>query len=355
MITRQKALLRAATAAVALALTMSACGGSSDGSSGDGGKAADIPTGTDPQPLKERTTVTVSTDGTEPYAPFWVGEAMGEFEKENIDLKIEKIPATQALQAVLTGAADIVTPSPAGLFNAINDGGKLRIVSSVYDPDKNTGFYLSPKVLAKKPDFGPCDMKGLKVTVGPGSTIAAAAALPMKNYLAECDLTLKDIELTSLFGPDGLAALDSGALDVGVQYGVLGARAADLGAKNIVPFPSDFQFAPWVFGPDLMDKPEVATAVLRAMIRTVRTHLQGSYHDNPDVLKVLAKYEGMPEAQIADLPELTFNPDLAFDPEQLVVELQKVWLDYGKILSYDKPLTVDQVTDFSFLDRVVAK
>ncbi|SER33639.1 ABC-type nitrate/sulfonate/bicarbonate transport system, substrate-binding protein [Arthrobacter sp. OV608] len=351
---RHNVLLRTvtATAAVALALTMAACGTNSAGSSAGGGDVANIPAGTDPHPLKESTKVTVAVTPSEQYMAFWVGKEKGEFQKENIDLQIQDTNPTQLLQSVLTGAADVTLATPAGLFNAIDGGGDLRIVSGAFGPDEGTGYYLSPALAKSKPDFGPCDMKGLNVTVAPGATIGAHAALPMSNYLAKCNLGFDDVKLGTTFGPDSLVALQSGALDVAMVYGSLGPQAAALGAKKIVPFTKDMQ-TPWVFGQKLRSNPEAAAAVLRALVRTHRTYLQGNYHDKPEVMKVLSQYLKLPEETIAKFPPVPFDPDLAFDPKSMVVDLQNLWLEKGGILSYKEPLTVDKVTDLSYLKRVL--
>lgn len=353
MNTRHSVLRRTVTAAaaVALALSMAACGGSSAGS---GEASSSIPTGTDPHPLKERMKVTVAVTSSEQYAAFWVGKEKGEFEKENIDLQVQETNPTQLLQSTLTGAADVSLAVPAGLFNAIDGGGDLRIVAGAFGPDEGTGYYLSPKLAKSKPDFGPCDMKGLNVTVSPGATIGAHAALPMNNYLAKCNLGFDDVKLGSTFGPDSLVALQSGALDVALIYGSLGPQAAALGAKKIVPFTEDMQ-TPWVFGSKLRNNPQASAAVLRALVRTHRTYLQGKYHDNPEVMKVLSQYMKLPQETIAKFPQIPFDPNLAFDPKSLVVDLQKLWLEKGGILSYKEPLTVDQVTDLSYLKRVLEK
>ncbi|MBY4208111.1 ABC transporter substrate-binding protein [Rhodococcus fascians] len=290
----------------------------------------------------------------EAYAPFWVGKEFGEFEKENIDLKIEKVPAAQFVQAGLTGQADVVLPGGGGLFNAVSSGANLRMVASAYDTDSSTGFYLSPKLAAEIPNFGPCDMKGRSVAVAPGGTIASASAVPISEYLAECDLTLKDVELSGQVGADSVVALQTGALDVAMEYVNLGAQAEQMGAKQIIPFPKDYQFAPWVFGPKLLEDPSAAAAVLRAMVRTVRTHLQGDYHTDPEVMAVLSQYEGLPDDTIASFPLLQFNPNLAMNADNLVTSLQQVWFDYGGVLSYNEPLKTDQVADFSILEKVVS-
>src|SRR5688500_12842803 len=90
--------LVSSAAVVALALTLASCG--DDGEDGDAGSdptntaaAGELPTGTEPQPLDQVTKIRVGQAvKTEAFLPLIVADAMGEFEKENLDVEISVAP-----------------------------------------------------------------------------------------------------------------------------------------------------------------------------------------------------------------------------------------------------------------------
>jgi NitT/TauT family transport system substrate-binding protein len=100
----------------ALVLALTACGGSDSTASGEGGVT----------PIRYvYCAETLSPSG----APFWIGEALGYFEEEGIDL--EMIPVSggtgACLQLLAAGQADISAPSPDVVLSAAAEGQDLGL------------------------------------------------------------------------------------------------------------------------------------------------------------------------------------------------------------------------------------
>ena len=84
----------------------------------------------DPQPLAEPTQITISAAGKlEAFAPAFLADATGEFEKEN--LEVEFVISQTAVQALATGEADASLSAPSlEMINAIRSGISMRAVRS---------------------------------------------------------------------------------------------------------------------------------------------------------------------------------------------------------------------------------
>jgi NitT/TauT family transport system substrate-binding protein len=104
-------------------------------------------------------------------------------------------------------------------------------------------------------------------------------------------------------------------------------------------------------------QPDVAKAMLRALVRTHRTYLQGDYHPDAKVMDVIAKAMNIPAATIiAPGLQLRFTSDLKFTPkvDQLTLDDQAVWIATGGC-TYSTPLPLDRINDTMVLDAVLAE
>jgi NitT/TauT family transport system substrate-binding protein len=360
-----------AAALVALALLGAACGGSGDGddaSSGAGTTVASTPTtggtpssgpGTpEPQPLAERTSITASivVDGVEAYSQLLLAEAMGEFDKENLDVTITKVPTSESVALLGQDKLDL---APLGaniaLLNAIDQGVDVAIVGTMPDfPDTTrSGFWMRSELVPADGEVDPCSLEGLKTVLGGTAGFGSTAVRPYAEFIAGCpDFAITDIQLSTLTGPELLIALENGAVDVAYLPDPLWADPEEKGyAELIIPY-SGATGNGWVMGPLREDRPEVADAIARAMVRTTRTYLQGDYRQDPEVRAALIEALGVPEDLFDDGVSLVFPPDMRFDTSVAEV-LQAIWLEVGGLLAFDEPLPVDRVVDDQVLDRVL--
>jgi NitT/TauT family transport system substrate-binding protein len=367
---------RTSIAAVVLVLAVvlvAACGsdGSSEGSTattaGTATSAADgdaePSSGPDtpaPQPLGEQTKVTVAlaANGVEAYSQALLAEKFGEFEKENLQVELQVLPLPEIVGLLQSGQVDV---APAGanipILNAIAAGIDVAVVAAMPTfppaPDSKAGFWVTPDLVDSSGELDPCDMKGRTVSFGGPAGLGSAATLPFANFVEQCDLTINDVTVSVVGGPDALIALQNGSIDAAYLPDPLWADADAKGyAEFAIPFGQD-TVGGYVMGPLRTEKPEVADAIIRALVRTTRTYLQGDYRNDPEVRPALEEVLGVGGAVLDVGSPLIFDPDMRFDPV-IVEPIQKVWIEAGDLLSYDEPLPVTDIVDESNLDRVLA-
>ena len=100
----------------------------------------------------------------------------------------------------------------------------------------------------------------------------------------------------------------------------------------------------YIFGTRFLnDEPETAEAIVRALMRTNRTYLQGDYHDDPEVMTILSEALGAPEESIASVSEYVLDPELGIDLD-FVTEAQKIWIA-GEGLDLEQPIDPSRFVD----------
>jgi NitT/TauT family transport system substrate-binding protein len=292
-----------------------------------------------PKPLPTMTNVTASVPfrDIEAYAPLMLADYFGEFKKENLNVKIEEVQTNNLVVLMQQGKIDFAPAAPsAGVFNAIAAGADIKGVGGgvEFGADDKQGYYLR-KGLIKNGTFDPCDLKGKKVSTGSATGLGSPAVVELAAYLAKCNLTVHDVNIVPLGGSDLLAGLEAGAVDAGYLADPIWPKAVDAGMLLIQPFTASI--TSYFMGPIRTEKPEVAAAILRALIRTVRTYLQGDYRSDPKVREALIKSLGSSEAELQGPSPLKFTTDFAF-PVSSVAPIQDAWLQVGGLLNYSKAL-----------------
>jgi NitT/TauT family transport system substrate-binding protein len=309
-----------------------------------------------PQPLDEETTVHTAVAGKsfEAYINVLLAEHFGEFEKENLEVDIATMSVPDMVALLQSGKLDVAPLGVnAGPMNAISQGADLKIVAAMptFQSTSKQGFWVKSALAETPDDFEPCDFKGLTIGFGtPG--LSSTAVLPLSKYLAKCDLTLSDIKVSTLGGPDLLVALEQGSVDAAFLTDPAWSDPDQKGyAQYVLPF-GTFSVNGYMMGDFRTDHPEAAAAFVRAMVRTARTYLQGDYRHDPKVRSAMKEIMGVDDETLdASLP-LVFDPDLRFKGGDEAVELQKLWIKTGNILGYDEPIGVDDFVDESLVDQV---
>lgn len=337
--TRATALVAAGALA---AMVLAACGGG--GSSSAGG---DLPSGLDPQPLDQPTTLTVSA-GTkaEAFAPLLLAEALGELKKENITLNWVSLPSTEALPALAQGKTDVAASGlTAGLFNGIADGAGIRLVYP--GPSNNTvdGLWVTLDPATGEPQ----PVTGVGISAGATST----AVVPISRYLESVGQNIVDVPFSKIPIEDLPAALEDGVVNGVWLNAPAQVPIEEKGiAKHVAWYGPGEYGTGYSFGPNLLEKnPAAGQALIRAMVRTAQTYLTGDYKANPETVQALATAIGVEPADITSTPSLSFDPVLS---TELFQKAQDIWLTLGDIVSYSEPLQPDQYVDPSFLDRATA-
>ncbi|MFI5427137.1 ABC transporter substrate-binding protein [Aeromicrobium sp. UC242_57] len=187
--------------AVTLLLGAAACGSSDTSDAGtDATNASSSSAGTydavlEPQPLAKRTKITIAAPPGpfEPFALPGIAEKLGEFDRENLDVSVQRLPSADAYGLLANGKIDVIVGSPgAALFNGVASGLDLRIVApggvTSYG-DSIEGWWVSKKVADKMPE----SLDGLKV--GSASGVATVSMVTLSQWLTKNGGSFDDVEV----------------------------------------------------------------------------------------------------------------------------------------------------------------
>jgi NitT/TauT family transport system substrate-binding protein len=361
---------RALALGLCTALLVVACGGGDDDdtsaepSPGGDSSSGDAPSGgggtgpgtPEPQPLDEETSVQIVVSfAIEPFAPLFLADEMGEFERENLDVELVTIPSNEATVQVASDRALMqVGGITAAGFNAMDAGTGLRYLANVhYQSDENQeGLWVRRDQLGDDGEVDPDSFDGMKIALGSGG-LSSVSTIQVQRWLEENDHDIDDIEPVPIGGPDMLVALEQGSVDAGYLITPIWQQPSVAECCVLVTPQPPLAGSVYVVNErSLEEDREVVAAAMRAMLRTVRTYLQDDYHADPEVLGVLSEVLDTEEDVLASSPSLRFDPDMGLETD-LLTDVQEVWIEAGDILDYDEPLPLDDVVDTSVVDELV--
>lgn len=326
-----------------------------------------------PRPLATRASLTLSRgllSGLS-YSSVLLAQEMGEFTKENLDVRFVSENAVNSLLLIQQGRIDgSIVGLNAGVFNAIAAGADVRFVLPFGSagPGDLSGFWVRRSLLSPDGRFDPCVLArgvrpngttvvSLSDPTGLGSPVMIALARLVQRCPGQTFKAVRDrLTISTVIGADLLVALQQGAVDLAFLLSPLpdtpgigdyAALASSIGQDD-----PGTDFAGWALGPVRDREPAVAEAFIRAVIRTVRTYLQGNYLANPDVVSALARTLNVPADVLSKSRAVVFRPDQRFRTGAGLAELQGYWVDAGGLLSYDKPLDGSRIVDIGPVDRV---
>jgi sulfonate transport system substrate-binding protein len=209
----------AAAAVLSLSAGLAACGSSSSGSgSGSGGGGGSAGASAAAQPTTATTTATVAADTNTNLPPLIVGDQAGTGAQALLDAAglLHKLPFTvkfadftsgpPILEAMNAGSVDIGGVGNAPPVFAAAGGAKIKIVGALQNSTSHNAALVVPKGSSIKTL---ADLKGKKIAVAEGSS----ADYHLLATLTKAGLTTKDVQLDYLQPAEGLAALESGAVD----------------------------------------------------------------------------------------------------------------------------------------------
>jgi NitT/TauT family transport system substrate-binding protein len=299
----------------------------------------------------------VRSSKLEAFAQSFLADRLGEFAKEN--LKIEYVDVASPSDGIVllaTGRADIMPTSPgAGVMNAINDGQELEMVAPIFSPhpDSKSGLWVTAELMgsATPETFDYASLRGTTIAVAGGQ--GTTATYTFRKILERGGLTLSDVEFVRVNAPEQLIALENGAVDGAYLLDPFWIEAEKgTAAKFVSAAIPGVSLGGFFFGGSMLEgDPAVGDAFIRALARTTRTHLQGNYHEDPEVVAALVAALEVPEENLLRTPPLVFDPDLTI-PEGLMAELQEGYIEEGS-LGYSELLPDDRIIDPSFRDRVL--
>ena len=328
-----------------------------------------------PRPLATKTTLTLSRGLLKglAFSSVLLAQEMGEFTKENLDVRFVSENGVNSLLLMQQERIDGAFLSlNAGVFNAIGAGADVRFVLPFGSagPGDQSGFWARRSVLAPDGPFDPCSLgRGVRpdgttvVSLSDTTGLASPVTIALARLIEQCPgqtlTSVRDrLTVSTVVGANLLIALQQGAVDLAFLLSPLpdapgiGSYAAL--AYSIGQNDPGTDFAGWALGPVRDKQPAVTEAFVRAVTRTVRTYLQGSYLANPDVLKALTQTLEVPAEQLSKSRPSVFRPDQRFRTGSGLADLQGYWKDVGGLLSYDRPLDGSRVVDLGPVDRVLA-
>jgi len=307
----------------------------------------------------EPETVTVQLVRSIAQAPYYIAVAKDYFAQEGI--KVESGDVRSALDTIgplATGRLDVsMGTATAGFFNAANQGFDLRIVAAggIQGPVMAT----QPVVRKALWDDGTIrsakDYRGRKVAINaPGDVNEYFLTLLAEKY----GMTLKDMNVTPLAFGAQIVAYKNGAIDAGFLpepvssaaqlegFVALNTTDAGIGTGTVTGYV--------FYGTKFMhERPKVALAFLRAMVRAARD-AQGPYLKDPTISASIAKQTGLKIEAIQHATPYAIDPDL--DIAKYVDKIRRVEAvqrQNGR-LNYDKPLSFENVIDASLVHEAAA-
>ncbi len=170
-------------------------------------------------------------------------------------------------------------------------------------------------------------------------------------------MTLDDVELVTIPGPEMQAAIANGAVD-GAAVGVLNAqRMIKDGVAVKLLADSDViqsgQGGVVIFGQRLLqpDNRAVAVRALAAYLKAVRELNDGGWQD-PEIVSIIQKYTEMEPALIERSTKPTYDASGALD-EASIMDIQAFQISRSYV-EYSEALPVAGMADLTFLPEAVA-
>ena len=333
--------------------TPTTSGGSTETTTGSPSSGPNTPA---PQPLPALTSVTlVQVSPAEYLAPYYLAQAFGEFKKENLNVTIAKLGFTDALALMEQGKVQMLSAgASAGMLNQIAANGAFAQVGHTFDliPNTKTGLYVRKEFLNPDGTLNCADVPKMTFNFSTGG-IAASIVYVIKPILDKCGYSLTKVKSASLGGTDSYPALENGAVSLSYLNTPQAQEAANANFAKLLPN-TGYSLASYMMATSFIkSQPAVAAAILRAIMRTQRTYLQGDYHSNQQVVNVLSQNTGATAAQIAQDEPLLFTTDLQFSKsaDDAVLGIQNIWIQYG-IVAYKQPLTLSQINDMNLATQV---
>jgi NitT/TauT family transport system substrate-binding protein len=309
----------------------------------------------------------VATQALTAQAPLFIAQDMGYFARQGLDVAFLFIGGgTINLQLLATSQADIATGSPGpALWNAVARDIPVKITAAIssLSPDPATGFTsaLWLTLPTRPSDNGPiktyADLKGKRIGVlglALGTEIIVDAALQMGG------LTLHDVDLRELRGPDVLVAFANGAVDAATEIEPFVTQGASKGL--LVPWKNAAEITPgrvaavMMFGPRLVDRGvDIGARFMTAWTKAARDYNDafGPKHIGEDrVIQILVAHTDVKDPDL--YRKMTWhyiNPNCSVSADALRLDLD--WdVQHGYV---EQPPDLNAVIDERYCNAARAK
>jgi NitT/TauT family transport system substrate-binding protein len=305
-------------------------------------------------PLPQATTLRVAlTERVEAQAPVLAAEALGEFEAENLDVELVDLGAAEAYAELAAGRVDVVVGGvDAPFLDAVHEGSGARLVlggqvaRAPSDLDApQTGLWLRADLINDDGKWK--NVEGSTVLV-PGG-LGSSAVYPIDTILDQNELGANAVDVVAATPAAAAARLMSaevGAAWVPEPY--VSAVAGDEALRMVATLPGGDAIDGTVFSPALLDADRATgLAYVRAIVRTINTHLADGYGD--EALAAVAEALDVPEHEIADGPEPLFDWEVR---SETTSRIQDALVTVGGV-RYERPMGERALVDRSLVAEVV--
>ena len=286
--------------------------------------------------------------------PFLLAYERGYFEEFGIEPHLEVSRAGQDTTAFVASGqlAGAFAGFSAGFLNAVQRGLDIRFVTSSGKIEPGTHPLA---VMVRKPlvDVGEiqslADLKGRRfaITGGMGSTNAFYLAQVLEA--ANAGYRVNEVELVNLDSPSTPQAFVNGSVDAThiseprVSYMTTNGIGVQMGPTV------RYSAAGLLVGPTLLrERRDLGARTVAAIVKGVRTDLQGKYWERPEIAAIITKYLGIEAELVPHVHHFAYDSDLRPIPETFF-DLERVFRPIPSVLQYDGTLTADRVADMGLV------
>jgi NitT/TauT family transport system substrate-binding protein len=313
-----------------------------------------------PKPLAQRAKIRISSAfKAEFLAPLYLAQAMGEFNKENLDVEIVSLPFPDAVPQLATGQLDAaIGGTDATFFNAVNTGIDIKWAQGNFFPpsagDKSvpqTGVWVRKDIFSNPDKPNVAELKGKTIASAVGITNSTSYFID--KMMQEGGLHVTDLKFTVIPSADMLQALDNKAVDAAYLLDPYWLKASESGKYVLMATQTPGEpIGGYYYSPKMVKEDrEKAKAFTRAMIRTISTYLDGDYQSHPDVMNQLATASGQTLAALNATPSLVFDWEIRQGTGEAI---QKVLMTTGpNTLRYTTVLPEERYVDRSIYEDVI--
>lgn len=333
--------------AVVAGLAMFAVGCGSPEASGGGATIGDD------GKLTERTELTIAIPGKQlPILAPIMAKAWKKFDERNLDVTIETLASDEAFPLLATGKLDGIWTGPSvGLFNAVAGGADVRMVSpgNYLSEESGGGIWVSSALLNGR-EFEPSMLRGKKFASSQGNTGTSMVAF--SQLLESGGVGVDEVEIVTMSASDAVPALENGSISGAIVQEPLDvALEKNNSAVRVSPqFPDGWNNTTLLFGPSLLrDNPDAGKVFVAALRSTFVDKLQGDYLADPERVADIAEQLEQPVETLQQSTSDRYPTELSF-PDEYVATHEEVWRQWPDLLTYDEPLTTEQVIDTQFMD-----
>ncbi|SEP07532.1 NMT1-like family protein [Salinihabitans flavidus] len=290
------------------------------------------------------------------YAPFFVAQEMGMFERYGVDVSLApKTGTAETIQLVASGNSEGGAATwGAGLFNSINMGATVTIVATMARMPES-GRSPSPFMVSQQAWEDGIrsveDLRGQRVGIpGPGGFGIYSVALALETG----GLTVNDVEAVYLPPPATAAAFLNGSIQAGWSIEPFATRLEEEGlAQRLVEdhaYGVELGFI--AFNTEFVEANEDAIVGLLAGYIEASRLLDGGGWDDPEVQGIIGEYTGME-------PDLLNNIAYTVRPADGTINLdsvraQEAFFHSMGALEYEGEIDISQVYRTDLLERANA-